>query len=1011
MVSKQHTQVDEHTLNSLPIAVILFDNERIYFLNKVAIKIFEFPAKELKKLEDYSLLQFLDKKLHPLVKKNNNLILKGAQLFASEREFVNYKNKKIVIEASSNAVYFRGKKVIQTVFEEISKRKSQESVSEDASDLLHKISASSLDVIFHFTFVPGLLLKFISDSSKNVLGFTPEQIYLNPDILKNHIHPEDKHLLIISKRAYLRLPKEETDKKIILRFKHKNGRLKHLEIAVNPVYDKKKNLVGLIGNMRDVTDRIETEKLLIETKNKFDLITNNGNDIICFYTYWPEERYLYVSPNIKKILGYEPKALLNDRLFFKSKLVSEKLEFLKSEKLLQQYQRRNVVKNYHFAFKVLNKDNEEIWLENNLVPITNSRGKIDFFINILRDVTEQKEADIEIENQYINYRNLLDNSPVAYVIHDHGVCLYVNNALMRLFKIKSKGQILGKFGLDFFNEDERVKALSRIREIYSNKTSRSFHNYVIKDIEGNPIEVEIKSVLIKFNNKDCILSLVNNLTDQRQREREKVEAMITEATNKKLQKEIHEREQVQRSLLEKTAHLSSILENSTHLIWTINNKLQVTSYNQNFFNVVKRQLGVELRIGMKIDEHLTKNKDYYVSFWYPRYAETFKGKKMEFEREDFDERKVFRKVYMNPIANINSEITEISCIAHDITDSKIYEQQLIKQTGKLGAIFDSSHHYIWTIDRDEKLTSFNKNYNELIMSIYNTKPYVGLVLDRGVLSNDKQYNELLKFHYEKAFNGMATSFEIETTDKDRKNIYLEIFLNPIYENNTVVEVSGIAHNITEKKHVQQRMELSLKEKEILLKEVHHRVKNNMQVISSILNLQSSYVSDEYALTLLKESQNRIKTMAYIHESLYQNKSFTSVNFSEYVHTLVNNIVQSYSYSTEKIKLEISVDPVSLSLDSSIPAGLIINELITNCIKHAFPGTREGVITFNLRCKNNFVFLDLKDNGAGFAPGVDFENSHSLGLQLVNTLIEQIDGKLKFNSEKDKGTHVVVSFKM
>jgi two-component sensor histidine kinase len=185
----------------------------------------------------------------------------------------------------------------------------------------------------------------------------------------------------------------------------------------------------------------------------------------------------------------------------------------------------------------------------------------------------------------------------------------------------------------------------------------------------------------------------------------------------------------------------------------------------------------------------------------------------------------------------------------------------------------------------------------------------------------------------------------------------------------------------------------------------------MQVISSILNLQSSYVSDEYALTLLKESQNRIKTMAYIHESLYQNKSFTSVNFSDYVYTLVNNIVQSYAASSDKIKLELDIEKVTLSLDSSIPAGLIINEIITNAIKHAFPGDRKGVITFNLRCENNFVILELKDNGVGFASGIDFENSHSLGLQLVNTLIEQIEGKLKFKSEKDHGTEVLVTFKM
>jgi PAS domain S-box-containing protein len=1009
VVFKQHTQVDEHTLNSLPVAVILFDNEQIYFLNKKAVKIFAIPKGQLKKLHEFSLFSFLDKKLHALVKRNNNLILNGAELFAAEREFTNFKNKKIVIEASSNSVYFKGKKVIQTTFTEISKRKSQTLISESAKDVLQKISANSQDVIFHFSFAPRLQLRFISDSSKIVLGFSPDQVYKHPELIKTHLHPDDQHLLVISKQDYLKFTQQGREKKTVVRFRHKNGKYKHIEIAVNPVYVKKE-LIGLIGNMRDVTSRINTENLLIETKNKFDLITNNSNDIIAFYTYHPDEKYLYVSPNIKKILGFDYRELFKDQNFFSNRVISDKEEFLASEKVIRNFQKKNISRNYTFHFKILNNKNREVWLENNLVPITNNKGRIDFFINIVRDITEQKEADIEIKNQYLNYRNLLDNSPVAYVIHDHGVCLYVNKALTRLFKITNRNQVIGKFGLDFFSEGDRKKAIEWIQEIYDNKNVKRVNTFTIRDIEGFPIEVEMRSVLIKFNNKDCILSLVTNLSEQRQRENEKVRALLTETQNKQLQKEIMERQEVEKNLIEKTAHLSSILENSTHLIWTVNNKLQVTSFNQNFYNVVKLQHGITIRPGTKIDEHLVRLRNEYVNFWYPRYAEVFKGKKLEFEKEDVTERKVYRKVFINPIANEKGEITEISCIAHDITDSKIYEQKLLNQTGKLSAIFDSSHHYIWTINREEKLTSFNKNYFDLITALYDTRPYIGLVLDRGVLANDRQYTELLKTHYDKAFQGIATNFEIETTDKDYKNIYLEIFLNPIFENQKVVEVSGIAHNITEKKHVQQRMELSLKEKEVLLKEVHHRVKNNMQVISSILNLQSSYVSDEYALTLLKESQNRIKTMAYIHESLYQNKSFTSVNFSEYVHTLVNNIVQSYSASSEKIKLILNVGKVTLSLDSSIPAGLIINELITNSIKHAFPGARQGVITFNLSCDNNLVHLELKDNGVGFAEGVDFENSHSLGLQLVNTLIEQIDGKFKFQSQKNEGTEVLVTFK-
>jgi two-component sensor histidine kinase len=125
---------------------------------------------------------------------------------------------------------------------------------------------------------------------------------------------------------------------------------------------------------------------------------------------------------------------------------------------------------------------------------------------------------------------------------------------------------------------------------------------------------------------------------------------------------------------------------------------------------------------------------------------------------------------------------------------------------------------------------------------------------------------------------------------------------------------------------------------------------------------------------------------------------------------VNNIVQSYSYSSEKVTLVLSIEPVTLSLDSSIPAGLIINELMTNAIKHAFPGKRHGTIAFSLACRNNFVHLDLKDDGVGFAPGIDFENNHSLGLQLVNTLIEQIEGSVSFSSQPNAGTEISLKFK-
>ncbi len=748
-----------------------------------------------------------------------------------------------------------------------------------------------------------------------------------------------------------------------------------------------------------------------EARQNLDLILNNSNEVITFYTFYPKEKYVFVSPNIEKILGFKADQLLNDYHFFEKRLQSDLRQYRTEVGWLKKNQRQQRHENRQFDFKIINNKGQEVWIENSLVPIKNTSGKIDFYMNILRDVTAKKEAAIAAAVQNTNYRNLLDNSPVAYLIHDRGVCIYVNQAFLKLFKIKSKEEVNGKFLLDFMPVHERKMAMERLERLYQHK-QRGGHtlNLSIPDNAHNVLEVEISSVLIQFNDRDCVLSLINNIGEHREREAERLRNLAMEVSNKKLKHEIRERQEVEKILQDKTAHLSAILESSTHLVWTVDDQLRITSFNKNFADVVKNQREVTVRNGMRIDEHLDEAGPSYAAYWYPLYERAFKGEKLEFEKEDFiNGRIVYRRVFINPIYSADGFVGELSCIANDITESKNNEQRLVMQTSKLSAIFDSSHHYIWSVDREGHLTSFNRNYFDLVSNLYNTVPYVGFKLDRGVLSQNKEYNEELKNQYALAFSGKATNFEVQTRDRDNQLIYLDIFLNPIYEKSEVVEVSGIAHNITERKQVQQKMEVSLKEKEILLREVHHRVKNNMQVISSILNLQSSYVNDEYALMLLQESQNRIKTMAYIHESLYQNKSFTSVNFTEYARTLVRNIVQSYSYSSDKIKLEVQTEQVVLSLDNSIPVGLILNELITNAIKHAFPGNRRGTIFFRLYSTESFVYLEVKDDGVGFAPGVDVQNSHTLGFQLVQTLTEQVDGELTHDSKPGQ-TFISVRFR-
>ena len=183
----------------------------------------------------------------------------------------------------------------------------------------------------------------------------------------------------------------------------------------------------------------------------------------------------------------------------------------------------------------------------------------------------------------------------------------------------------------------------------------------------------------------------------------------------------------------------------------------------------------------------------------------------------------------------------------------------------------------------------------------------------------------------------------------------------------------------------------------------------MQVISSILNLQTLYMVDEKTIEMLKESQNRIKSMSYIHEALYQSRNLSHFNFTEYIQNLVSNLAQSYNLFKESVEVEFELDQVYLGLDTAIPLGLVINELVTNAFKYAFNETGRGNLKIVLHLLENGNYsLVVADNGKGFPPEINFRSTESLGLQLVTTLVQQIQGKI--NLDNEKGAIFTILFK-
>lgn len=217
----------------------------------------------------------------------------------------------------------------------------------------------------------------------------------------------------------------------------------------------------------------------------------------------------------------------------------------------------------------------------------------------------------------------------------------------------------------------------------------------------------------------------------------------------------------------------------------------------------------------------------------------------------------------------------------------------------------------------------------------------------------------------------------------------------------------VARDISQRLSIVQELQDSLDEKEVLLKEIHHRVKNNLQIISSMLNIQSHYFGDVQVKEVFRECQNRIKSMALIHETLYMSKNLANIEFSGYIKNLVQRLSLSYRDTAGNITVNISIPEVTLHIDTSIACGLIVTELVTNSFKHGFPDNRSGQIWVSLVEDEDRYALTVRDNGVGFPKGTDLSKSNSMGLQLVTTLSHQLDADLDL--DKVNGTSITLIF--
>lgn len=338
--------------------------------------------------------------------------------------------------------------------------------------------------------------------------------------------------------------------------------------------------------------------------------------------------------------------------------------------------------------------------------------------------------------------------------------------------------------------------------------------------------------------------------------------------------------------------------------------------------------------------------------------------------------------------------------AKEKLEKSVAEQALKEREEKYRTLFEYFPNYVVVLGLDGKIIDLN--HAAAKFSPLSRDDTIGMYFTdlQSITGEDSSYYQELFSKYLKGED--VGPFESRLISREGEIRLMEVYPAPLLKNGELFAVQVIAQDITERKKAETEINASLKEKEMLLGEINGRVRNYMNMISSLLELQSVYMKNEENREVLKDNKNRVKSMLLIHDGFSQSEDFAIIDFSQYIKKLIELIVSSYHVDTNRINMKTRTDGLMLDIDAAIPCGLIINELLTNAVKHAFPGTSEGEISveFGLDTHENNVLI-VKDNGVGLSDDIEFKDSGTMGFQLVNTLVNQLDGSIILS--RDKGT--------
>jgi len=816
------------------------------------------------------------------------------------------------------------------------------------------------------------------------------------------VHPDD--LELIKEEFALLLKKNNSEKTFEFRFKCKNGEYKFIELTANNLI-KNSAIDGVLINFHDISERKLAEEILRDSEEKYRSIIKASPENITITDL--QGRIEMHSPNAGVVFGYEA------GMDFCGRYVAEFLTLAERERGL-----RNLALKIKgevvgpFEYKGERKDGSVIDVEINSEFIRTADGRPVKVVFILRDITERKKAETRISKLNECFLKF-GSDPIININHLVALCGELLGSTCALYNSLQDGELcsIGKWNTppDFKAVDhpeghicydvirskkENVTVLRNLQDTGYFHSDPNVEMYKLKTYIGKGVKFEGKNVgslCVVFQNDfiplDDDLKLMEIIAS----------AIGVEEDRKRGNEILRVNEHRFRNLLQNIPSIAvqgySIEGNVRY--W---NKASEKLYGYSAEEAMGKSLLdliIPPEMRTEVDKAIKQMADT---------GEAIPASELSLMRKDGTRVNVFSS---HAIVQFQGRAKELFCLDIDLSESIKIKEALYESENKFKRMTENARDMIYRMALPDGRYEYVSPASIEITGFTPEEFYVNKVNIQNIIHED--FRNYLNEEWSKLLQGEISSFyEYKIIHKNGDEKWL--FQNNVLifdENGSPIAIEGIVTDITERKLSEEKIKKLLAEKELILREVHHRIKNNMNTLSGILYLQSGMLKDPEAMTVIQDSSSRLKSMMLLYDKLYRANQFAEISIKEYLTALIEEIASTYS-ETRKVKIEQMIEDISLHSETIFSVGLIVNELLTNMMKYAFDGIENALIKVYVEKREKNITIALKDNGIGLPESIDFKNSPGFGMKLVGMLAMNIGGTLAI--ERNEGTKFILDFR-